>query len=64
MKYLLHMEIQAVINVKVYTSLKLTFKFIDCAREANLAISDILRFFFFFTLDKIYQFFLLVELLL
>lgn len=40
------MEILAVIiNVKVYTGHKLMFKFIDCTREANLAVPDI-EFFF------------------
>lgn len=43
LKYLLHMEIQAVIiNVKVYTCPRLKFKFIHCTQEANLTVSDML----------------------
>lgn len=39
MKCLLDMEIYAVIiNEKVYTGHKLTFKFIDYTREANLTV--------------------------
>lgn len=39
MKCLLHMEIYAVIiNEKVYTGHKLTSKFIDYTREANLIV--------------------------